>query len=77
MALRVSEFADEQARSKKGQPSWYDLTVPELTDEQRADLDAALADRQIFPRTISVVLARWGYKVTPSQVAWHRKRYGL
>ena len=73
----MSEFRDEQTRARTGMPSWYDVITPQLTDQQRADLDDALRDRAIFPRTISLVLDRWGYQVTTGQVSWHRKRYGL
>jgi len=73
----VSEFREAQATTRKGTPSWYDRIVPELTDQQRADLDDALADRTIYPRVISMVLTGWGHKVSVSQVSWHRKTNGL
>lgn len=73
----MSEFHEVQRTTRKGMASWYDRTVPHLTDEQRADLDEALADREIFPRSIMIVLERWGHKVSPSQITWHRKTHGL
>ena len=73
----MSEFREVQRTTRKGMPSWYDRIAPQLTDEQRADLDDALSDREIFPRSIMIVLERWGHKVSPSQITWHRKTHGL
>ena len=74
MGLRVSEFAQEQERRRR--PSgWYERIAPQLTDEQRTDLDAALADKNISATVISVVLQRWGYEVSMQAVGNHRRRY--
>lgn len=73
----MSEFREAQRTTRKGMQSWYDRLVPQLTEQERADLDEALADREIFPRTIQLVLDRWGHRVSPSQITWHRKTNGL
>jgi hypothetical protein len=70
----MDEFV-EVARElpKAGSVGWYQKTA--FSDEQRAKLDDALADRNISARVISVVLQRWGYEVSPDQVAHYRRRY--
>jgi hypothetical protein len=73
----MSEFHEAQAKARKGMPSWYERLALELTEQQKADLDEALGDRDIYPRSISEVLGHWGYKVSVSQVNWHRKTHGL
>jgi len=76
--IEVSEFREAQKTERvKGVPSWYDKLAPQLDDQQRSDLDDALADRGIYPTVISTVLSRWGHEVTPGQISWHRKRHGL
>lgn len=70
----MDEFAEvAQELPKAGSVSWYHKT--RFDDEQRAKLDAALADRDISARVVSVVLQRWGYAISPDQVAHYRRRY--
>lgn len=70
----MDEFV-EVARElpKAGSVGWYHKLA--FSDEQRAKLDGALADRNISARVISVVLQRWGFEVSPDQVAHYRRRY--
>jgi hypothetical protein len=77
MALSVSVFRERQARERKGMHSWYERIAPQLDEQRRAELDEALADRDIYPRVIALVLEDWGYSVTASQVSWHRRTRGL
>lgn len=74
----MSEFHDLAAVTRtKGQPSWYERISPELSEQQKKDLDEALADRGITPGVIVAVLKRWGYETTPDQISRHRRRYEL
>lgn len=74
----MSEFREAQRTERvKGQASWHDKIMPELSEDQQRDLTEALEDRDIYPSVIAVVLRRWGHQVTPSQISWHRKRHGL
>lgn len=78
MALSVNVFRERQKLDRtKGMRSWYERIAPELDEDRLAQLDEALADRDIYPRVISLVLGEWGYSVTTSQVSWHRRTRGL
>lgn len=69
----MDEFEEASKRlPKPGTKSWYER-LP-FDDEQRAKLDAALADENIGARAISVVLQRWGYTVNPEQIRHYRRR---
>ena len=74
----VDEFREVQAQSKKpGYAGWWDRVIPELSEEQRQSLEQAGADRGISHRTISVVLGKWGFEVTPAMVGhWRRTHVG-
>lgn len=45
----------------------------QLTIDQRADLNEALADPLIYGSTIAKVLSNWGYKVSETTVRKHRR----
>jgi hypothetical protein len=74
----VDEFREAQAQAKRpGTAGWWDRVIPELSEEQRKSLEQAGADRGISHRTISVVLGRWGFEVTPAMVGhWRRNHVG-
>jgi len=70
----MDEFAQAAKElPKPGTVGWYQRTA--FTDEEREKLDAALADRSLSARVISVVLQRWGYEISPDQVSHYRRRY--
>jgi len=78
MEVWVSEFRELAAVTRtKGQPTWYEKITPELSEQQKTDLDDALADRSITPGVIAVVLKRWGYEATTDQISRHRRRHEL
>lgn len=72
----MDEFEAEQAALTPGNAvSWYERTVPHLSVEQRASLDAALRSPQISARAIVAVLERWGHPVKEGTLsAWRRAR---
>lgn len=74
----MDEFASEQAQqaARRGNAqSWYERVVPQLTDDERAALDQAIASPQITARTIATVLERWGHPVREGTIsAWRRAR---
>ena len=74
----VDEFREVQSQAKRpGTEGWWDRVIPQLSDEQRQSLEQAGADRGISHRTISVVLGRWGFEVTPAMVGhWRRTHVG-
>lgn len=74
----MDEFlqAHLEVRDKAGARGWYGRVVSELSSEQREALDAALASPEVGARAISVVLKRWGYTVTDSQVGHYRRTRG-
>lgn len=74
----LDEFIAVQAEAKRpGTDGWWDRVLPELTEEQSASLYEAAANREISHRTISIVLGRWGHKVSPAMVGhWRRSRVG-
>lgn len=71
----MNEFIDEQENTRRGVRSWYE--VIELSDEQRASLDEALRNRDIYATTISRVLKKWGHDVSAGKVSWYRSSHGL
>lgn len=69
-----------QVQSELGTPGvagWWDRVLPELSEEQRQSLGQAAGNSSISHRTISIVLGRWGHRVTPAQVGhWRRTHVG-
>jgi hypothetical protein len=57
MSIDLSEFI--VASRTGGQRCWYVRT--DFTDEQRAKIDAALANQHISSASISRVIESWGY----------------
>lgn len=74
----VDEFVEAQSSLKgPGTAGWWDRVLPELTAEQSESLHAAAADRNISHRAISIVLGKWGFKVSPAMVGhWRRTHVG-
>ena len=72
----MDEFHQVQQESgRPGVSGWWADVLPRLTDEQTESLDAAARSRTISHRTISIVLGRWGFEVTPAQVGHWRRNY--
>jgi hypothetical protein len=74
--MAFDEFEEVQRElGRPGVSGWWERVLPELTDKQADDLLNAADNAGISHRTISVVLGRWGHKVTPAQVGhWRRSR---
>lgn len=74
----MDEFVAAQNGLVRGNTvSWYERVAPELTVEQRASLDAALASPDISARAIAVVLAGWGHEVKEGTISkWRKFRLG-
>jgi len=74
----VDEFVEVQASLKgPGTAGWWDRVLPDLTADQSESLHAAAADRNISHRAISIVLGKWGFKVSPAMVGhWRRTHVG-
>jgi hypothetical protein len=72
----VDEFKQVQAGlGKPGTLGWWERL--ELPPEQAEALDAAGRDPSISHRAISIVLERWGVKVSAVQVGhWRRTVLG-
>lgn len=70
----MNEFREEQER-KVRRPTWYERISTEMTSDQKASLDEALADMTISASTIAVVLGRWGFDVSSQAVGNYRRRY--
>jgi len=70
----LDEFVEAQASLKgPGAAGWWDRVLPELTGEQLESLEQAAANRSISHRAISIVLGKWGFKVSPAMVGhWRR-----
>ena len=65
-----------QAEAKgPGTGGWWDRVLPELTEEQSGSLYQAAQNRDISHRTISIVLGRWGFKVSPEMVGHWRRNH--
>jgi hypothetical protein len=73
----VNEFEELQAKTRTGIDGWWERVIPQLTEQQQADLAAACANQDISHATISIVLGRWGHKVSFAQVGHYRRRYVL
>ena len=74
----MDEFRQVQSElTKPGVKGWWDRL--NISDKQRADLEAAADDPTITHKAIAIVLERWGMTVTPTQVGhWRRNvRKGL
>lgn len=73
----MDEFAQVQSElgKRNGYRAWWETI--NLTDTQRADLEAAGANPEICHRAIQIVLKRWGHEVTVGQVGhWRRTHMG-
>ena len=70
----MNEFLAEQERQRgPGTSGWWVHAEQALTPEQFGQLQEAADTPTISHRTISVVLERWGVKVTPGMVGhWRR-----
>jgi hypothetical protein len=70
----VSEFLEEQERQRgPGTAGWWARAQEALDAERWQQLQDAADNPGISHRTISVVLDRWGVKVTPGMVGhWRR-----
>ena len=72
----MDEFVQtQQAMKGPGTSGWWDKVIPTLDPEQRASLQAAGVNPDISHRTISVVLERWGHRVTQAQVGHWRRNH--
>jgi hypothetical protein len=67
--IDLSEFVDAEFR--KGPACWRE-SLP-LTDEQEAKITAALDEPTITSVAIAKVLRAWGYELTGTTVARHRR----
>lgn len=72
----MDEFRQVQSElGKPGTAGWWELL--DLPEDKRESLEAAGADPTISHRAISVVLGRWGVKVSQQQVGhWRRTVLG-
>ena len=70
----MDEFREAQTQlSSAGVRGWWERAQAELPDDKWAALLEAALSRDITHRTVSVVLERWGLKVSPVQVGhWRR-----
>lgn len=72
--MSMADFEAAQARQKRnGVQSWYDRITPEMTEDRRESLDAALKSPKFTARAIAEVLADWGYDVPHERVTSYRK----
>ena len=74
----MDEFRRAQSELKRpnGYRAWWQTL--NITDQQKADLEAAGADPSISHRAIHIVLKSWGCEVTVGQVGhWRRTHMGL
>ena len=74
----MDEFVQVQQQGKQpGSVGWWDRVLPELTAEQVEGLRSAARSPEISHRTISVVLGKWGFQVSPGSVGhWRRNHVG-
>lgn len=72
----MDEFLAVQREQRgPGMTGWWDRVIPQLDEQQAASLLQAADDQNISHRTISIVLARWGHRVSPGSVGhWRRTR---
>ena len=70
----MDEFLAEQEKQRRpGMTGWWVTAEQTLDGDQFAQLQQAADNPNISHRTISVVLERWGVKVTPGMVGhWRR-----
>ena len=76
----MNEFDQEEQHLKKRRgnaQSWYERITPDLSADQKSNLDEALADRHISARAIAVVLNRWGFDVKEHTIGTWRRHRGL
>lgn len=66
----LSEFMSETLIRKKG----CSVSALDLSDEQKAKIDAALAEPSITGEAISRVLKSWGVKISGNTIQRHRKK---
>jgi hypothetical protein len=72
----VDEFLEVQAGKRgPGVAGWWDDVLPRLSDEQAASLKQAATEPSISHRTISIVLGRWGFEVSPGAVGHWRRNH--
>lgn len=71
----MDEFQQLEAERRFGSPGWWHKVLPQLTDDQRQQLEAALRNDEISHTTISTVLKRWGHDVTYQQVGHYRRNH--
>lgn len=71
-AVDLSEF--EAHRKQVGPECSIGLIIEKLTEQQRVNLDAALADRSITTSQIRRVMVEWGHPVSHSTVQRHRRK---
>ena len=74
----MDEFAEVQSSKKgPGVSGWWETVLPQLDAIQREALLQAARELSLSHRTISIVLGRWGFDVTPAQVGhWRRTHVG-
>ena len=70
----MNEFLAEQERQRgPGMTGWWTKAQQQLDADQWRQLEEAAVNRDISHRTISIVLDRWGVKVTAGMVGhWRR-----
>lgn len=68
----LSEFEAEQRIPNRPQCRLGAL-LGALPEDQRAKLEAALADGLLRHTSIARVLGRWGHRIAPDSVARHRR----
>jgi hypothetical protein len=72
----VDEFLQVQQSGKQpGLTGWWDRVLPELSEEQVEALNGAALAPEISHRTISVVLGKWGFRVSPGAVGHWRRNH--
>lgn len=72
----MRDFEEAQAAfSRPGTNGWWERVIPQLSDQERADLMAAAASSSISHRAIAMVLTNWGYPVSYQQVGHWRRNY--
>ena len=74
--MSIEAFREAQKTGPRhGNPSWYEMYVPQMTDSQREGLDEALQDPTINHAVIARVLNGWGFKVTANSVGHWRRQH--
>ena len=70
----MNEFVAEQERQRgPGSSGWWVNAQQTLDPDKWQQLEEAADNRAISHRTISIVLERWGIKVTPGMIGhWRR-----